>query len=98
MRIGNDFQLLTIVVKISEFLNPRVPEPTYDYQRWLLALLNHFWQVLGFLFNVSDRFWIDPKHVPDRFFFSLETKKIDPICLSDRTWYDMYQIHLGVEQ
>ena len=29
---------------------------------------------------------------------TLETKRIDPICISDRAWYDMYRIHLGVEQ
>ena len=28
--------------------------------------------------------------------FSLETKRIDPIFLSDRTWHDMCRIHLGV--
>ena len=31
-------------------------------------------------------------------FLTLETKRIDPMCISDRAWYDMYQIHLGVEQ
>ena len=30
------------------------------------------------------------------FLFSLETKRINPICLWDRTWYDMYRTHLGV--
>ena len=29
---------------------------------------------------------------------TLETKRIDPMCIPDRAWYDMYQIHLGVEQ
>ena len=32
------------------------------------------------------------------FLFASEAKMIDPIYISDITWYDMYQIHLGVEQ
>ena len=32
------------------------------------------------------------------FLFSLEIKAIPPICLSDRTWYDMYWVLLRVEQ
>ena len=32
------------------------------------------------------------------FLFSLEIKRILLICLSDTTWYNMYRIHLGVEQ
>ena len=32
------------------------------------------------------------------FLFSLELKRIDPICVSDETWDDMFRIHLEVEQ
>ena len=32
------------------------------------------------------------------FLFSLELKRIDPICVSDETWDDIFRIHLEVEQ
>ena len=78
--ICNDFQSLTIVVKISaEFLNPHMTTKD-DY------------------INISNRYWTDPKHVSDRLFVFIRNKMIEPICLSGRTWYEMYRIPLGVEQ
>ena len=54
--------------------------------------------MLGWFFNVSDRHWIDPKHVTDRLFVFIRNKMIDTKCISDRTCYDMYWTPLGVEQ
>ena len=63
----------------------RVPKPTYNYQRSLLALLTFltsfrllFQRVLGCFFNVSDRYWIDPKHVSGRLFVLIRSKKDQP--------------------
>ena len=32
------------------------------------------------------------------FLLILKTKKIDPVCISDRTWFDICRNHLGVDQ
>ena len=51
---------------------------------------------------VFSTYWIDIGSIQNKYqidlLFILETKRIDPICISDRTWYDTYWIHLGEEQ
>ena len=69
--IGSDFQSLTIVVKIS----------AYNYQTWLLALLTFLASFKLQVFNVSDRFWTDSKHLSDRLFVFIRKKKDPPDML-----------------
>ena len=64
MTIANDFQLLTIPVKISE--------PTYDYERLLFVLLICFDK----FYTAFSIHGIDPTHVSDRP-FTLCRNKMD---------------------
>ena len=47
-------------------------------------------------------YWINNGSIQNTYqidlLLTLETKRIEPVCISDRAWYDMYRIHLGVEQ